>query len=239
MVLQLQSMRVRNHTVPSNPIYRTTVSSDLASKMVLFNSTSFLSFSCWSRHQKNMFTSSTFLLRCALYSFILLLSSSSLRGLTLLLWSCTNFWEISSSHSARLLLQPQSLYSTTLSINLGFLCCAFAQLTVNPMSLTVGKPFSSPLTAFFLIPAHCNSSSTVIIILKSHSGWLQREDSVYQRMHTDTHRAELRHKDSREERGHLEVKTEGQSAAVPLSKDASGDGQKLHFRVITWNKSSK
>lgn len=89
-----------------------------------------------------------------------------------------------SSHSAPLLLLPQNLYSTVLGIDLGFFA-VFAQLTV---SLTVGKPFSSPLVAFFLIPAHCNSSYTVIIIFSHIQASLSlRGKALFIRGCTQTH----------------------------------------------------
>lgn len=63
------------------------------------------------------------------------------------LWSCTQFWEISSSQSALLLLQPQSLYSTTLSINLGFLCHVHSAES-QPYESDCGKTLFQPFGCF-------------------------------------------------------------------------------------------
>lgn len=66
----------------------------------------------------------------------------------------------------------------------------FLQLTVHPVSLTVGKPFSSLLPAFFLIPALCYSSSSdnnhFTVTFRPPSA--SEGGSVYQKpLHTQTH----------------------------------------------------
>lgn len=93
---------------------------------------------------------------------------------------------------SRILLQPSTLYSTNSSVAWCYFTVS-AQLITSAMNVTVGKPFSSPLAVFFLIPAPLNSSSTVIIILKSHSGHppAQRKGTVYQKTQTDRDRAEI------------------------------------------------
>lgn len=100
-------------------------SSDLAFKIVFFCKNikhCLVPNKSWFKHQKKTCLQAT-LFSWEVPSTVLLLSSSPTPWLnSFLLWSCTQFWEISSSHSALLLLQPQSLYST-FSTNLRFLCC--------------------------------------------------------------------------------------------------------------------
>lgn len=135
--------------------------------------------------------------------------------------SCTQFSKLSSFSSALLLLWSQEFifhnvqHQSQVSL--------LRSLSWLSMSLTVGKPFSSPLAACLPHSCfHCNSSSTVIIILKSHSGSEGRlclsEDA-----HRHTHSAEISldekiaadtHREEHKERRERSSGGEGQSAAV-------------------------
>lgn len=178
-----------------------------------------------------MFTSYTYLFRSALYSKLPNLWLDSFVLLPILMQYCPLIRLFCCS--------SLTVYTPQLSASILGVFAVFAQLTFNHMSLTVGKAFSSPLAAFFLIPAHCNSNATVIIILKSHSGQplAQREGSVYQRMHTKTYRAEWSEKTAvetqRGERGRLEAKAEAQS--LMLCNDASVNLGPLMYKLRCYN----
>lgn len=70
-------------------------------------------------------------------------------------------------------------YSTPSASTSSSFCC-FCSFDSPPMNQTVGKHYSSPLAALFLIPAYSNSNSTVIIILKVtfRPSAIQREGSA-------------------------------------------------------------
>lgn len=136
-----------------------------------------------------MFTSYTFLLRSAHYysaplNFSLHDWTASSLVFHRLLANVVLSFSSSTAPASEL---PVYIPQPSLSI----FFAVYAQLTENPVSLTVGKPISSPLSAFFLIPSHYNISSTVITILHSllARSLAKREASVYQRTHTNTHRA--------------------------------------------------
>lgn len=120
-------------------------SSDLASKMsfqkkkTLFGC--FGPFFSWTKLQKFTLTSYTLLLRSVLYS-------SAPHCASFLPWSCTQSW-ISSSHWALLPVQVFKVHNLQRQAQIYVPC----SLSWYSMSRTVGKPFSSPLAAFFLIPA--------------------------------------------------------------------------------------
>lgn len=159
-------MRVRNHNLPSNPILKTTLSSYLASHYFHPPPTprfkirkTMLPCTFLLVHQKNM------------YIYPVLFSSPS----SFVFY--TNSRNTVQASSSRVPASELTVYSTPSASTSSCFCSDDSP----PMNQTVGKHYSSPLAALFLIPAYSNSNSTVIIILKVtfRPSAIQREGSVY------------------------------------------------------------
>lgn len=142
---QLQSMRVTNHTLPSNPIQRTTLSLDLASKMF---------FLCFSNKKHSFVSLCHFsvgpnikVLSAALYSPALQLLTPWLDSF--LPWSCIqSLKNVVHSFSSSFAPAEEFIFHNLLHQSWVFFFCCFCSVDYQPYETDCGKTLFQPCECF-------------------------------------------------------------------------------------------